>query len=306
MSNNWERTIVMDNGSGVCKCGFAGDDLPNVIFPSVVGEPKLADEDKSTYVGESVAPLQGALKVRYPLANGKVERWDDMRLIWDHAYSLLDVEPSHHPILLTEAPLNPHKNRERMTEIMFETYRVPALYIAIQAVLALYASGRTTGIVVDSGDGVTHTVPVYEGYAIPHAIERMNLAGRDLTEYLQRLLLLRGYSFTTSAEFELVKLIKEKLCFVKPNRSENPPRNAALKGRYELPGGDVVRIFEERYLCPEALFSPNLIGKESPGIHEIINRSINASDIDLRKGLFISIIFHNISYYFYFQCLINY
>merc|ERR1719230_1804265 len=104
----------------------------------------------------------------YPIEHGIVTNWDDMEKIWHHAfYNQLRS--------LTEAPLNPKANRERMTQIMFETFQVPAMYVAIQAVLSLYASGRTTGVVLDSGDGVSHTVPVYEGYALPHAIERLDL-----------------------------------------------------------------------------------------------------------------------------------
>lgn len=235
--------IVLDNGSGTIRAGFAGEDAPKSFFPSFVGRPKhprvLAGAlEGDVFIGQRAQELRGLLRLKYPLEHGIVTNWEDMERIWQWVWSEeLRVLSEEHPVLLTEAPLNPRGNRETAAQILFETFNVPALHVGVQAVLSLYASGRTTGVVLDAGDGVSHSVPVYEGFAIPNSIQRIDVAGRDVTEHLQQLLRKHGYVFHTSAEKEVVRAIKEKVCYLSLDTRREEREWAGYGGRMEGGGG---------------------------------------------------------------------
>lgn len=293
------QPIVIDNGTGLLKAGIAGERDPSVIFPTLVGRTKhkqamLNKEFHDLYVGSEAMQHRSVLKLSYAMEHGIVENWDDMEKIWSHLYSNhLKLNSEDHPVLLTEAPLNPLHNRERAAEIFFETFTVKALFFSMQAVLSLYASGRTTGLVLDSGDGVTHCVPVYEGFSMQNAITRIDIAGRDVTEYLQLLLRKAGYAFHTSAEKEVVRTIKEKTCYVayKAIKEEDTRTvDETKKQTFKLPDGNVLNMNTERFRAPEILFRPSIIGSEYPGVHEAIHESIMKTDLEMRRELYSSIV----------------
>jgi len=287
------HALVMDPGSGVVKAGLAGDDAPRAVFPSIVGWPRRQGWG-GYVVGGEAKRKRGLLTLRYPIQHGIITDWDAMEKIWHHTfYNELRVSPEELPILLTEAPMNPKANREKMSQAMFETLNVPAMYVAIQPALSLLASGRVTGIAVDSGDDVTYAAPVYEGYVLPHAVQRLDVAGRDLTDHLMRILSERGYSFRTMAEREIVRDLKEKLAYVAldfDNEMASAAAGKSLEKKYELPDGQVITIGNERFRTGEALFDPSFLGKEATGIHHLTFNSIMKCDIGIRKDLYANVI----------------
>ena len=247
------------------------------------------------YVGDEAQSKRGILSIRYPIEHGIVTNWDDMEKIWHHTfYNELRMAPEECTLLLTEQPLNPRANREKTTQIMFETFSIPLLHQCICPMLSLYASGRTTGLVIDSGAGVSHVVPIFKQHTLTHAIQRHDIAsGRDLTDFFMKILCGRGYSFTTTAEREIVRDMKEKLCYVAMDFGQELQKsqlNSEIEKNYELPDGQVITIGDERFRCTEPIFQPALIGMSAQGLQDLIYNSIMKCDIDIRHYLYSNII----------------
>jgi actin-related protein len=251
----------------------------------------MGTQQKSEYIGDEAMQKRGILNLQYPIAAGIVESWEDMEKVWHHTfYNELRVAPEEAlGVLLTEAPRNPKANREKMVTIMFETFQVKNVYVALQAVMSLYAAGRTTGLVADAGDGVSHTIPVFEGFSIPHAVEKMEIAGRVLTDWMQKLLLGTGESLTSSAELEIVRDIKEKLCYVAQNyeqENQQAQNSSENDKQYTMPDKRVITVpAHVRMSCPELLFQPALNGKSCKSLQDLAWASVSASDVDVRKDL---------------------
>ncbi|KAF8004803.1 hypothetical protein HF325_000260 [Metschnikowia pulcherrima] len=280
--------LVLDQGTGFVKIGRAGTNFPDYTFPSLVGRPILRAEERNALVPENIeikrynaSEVRSLLQISYPMENGIIKNWEDMEHLWDYAfYERMKVSTPGQKILLTEPPMNPLKNRETI---------FGGVYVAIQAVLALYAQGLSSGVVVDSGDGVTHIVPVYESVVLNHLTRRLDVAGRDVTRNLINLLLRRGYAFNRTADFETVRQIKEKLCYVSCDLTLDAKlanETTTLVEQYELPDGRVIKLGSERFEAP----SPNLVDVEQAGVGETLFNTIQAADVDIRSSLYKAIV----------------
>jgi actin-related protein 2 len=295
------KPVISDNGTGFVKCGLAGENFPSLIFPSMIGRPIMRFEEefkdvelKDPMVGDEASAVAAMLDISYPIENGVVRSWEGMEHVWDYTfYEKMKIDPKQHKILLTEAAMNPKANKVRMVKTMFEKYGFTHCHVAVQALCVLSAQGLLTGVVLDSGDGVTHIVPVYEGANLPHLVRRLNVAGRHITSHLIKLLQMRGYNFNSSADFDIVRKIKEKHCFVGYDLEVEKRlalETTTLIQKYTLPDGRVIKLGSERFEAPEVLFQPSLLDMESEGMAEMLFNMIQAADIDLRPKFYTSIV----------------
>ena len=294
MITDYDKHVVIDLGSSSIKAGFCGDDGPKCVFPSIIGHAKykgvLSNEKIETYVGYQAQNSRGILSIQYPIQNGTVTDWNSMEKLLDNAFSNeLRIESKEHTILFTDPLYNTTENREKMLQLIFETFDVSKAIFANQQMLSVFGSGKVTSIGFDCGEGRACSVPIYDGNILKDSIEILEVGGSHLTEYLGRILQESGRSFSSTAEREIVKDIKEKLCFVAldfENEESTVKSNHNLEKPYELPDGNFIYVSDVRFRCPEVLFQPEVIGVKKNGIHHVINDSINKINSEIRNEFY--------------------
>lgn len=293
------ESIIIDNGSNTCKAGFSDDDMPRVEIPTVYGSPSQegggATDQLDTFVGEEAISKGGILDIKNPIIKGEFLDWEGMEKIWKHIfYNELMAETKSHPVIMSEAAFSKHENKREMAEVLFEKLNIDSLYITNSSTLALYANGRTTGIVIDVGFETTSCVPIYEGFVLNHAIIKMDIGGNDLTKYLCNLITEsdNSKSFNNAAQRNMINELKEKRCYVAEDYDSEMKKSMDSNKveEYRLPDKTIVRYKTECFQCPEMLFQPSLNGKDMGGIHEQAIKSIKRCDDDIHKDLFLNVI----------------
>ncbi|XP_049731765.1 actin-like protein 9 [Elephas maximus indicus] len=283
--------VVIDMGTGTCKVGFAGQARPTYTVATVVGcqakKPTTGGQlGLETFIGEA-ARVRPELTLVQPMRNGIVVDWDAAELIWRHLLEHdLGVAPQDHPLLFSDPPFSPATNREKLVEVAFEALRSPAMYVASQSVLSVYAHGRVSGLVVDTGHGVTYTVPVFQGNNLPHATERLDLAGIHLTAFLAEVL--RGSGLALGQQdLETVESIKHRYCYVASDFLKEQARpEQECRQVLKLPDGRTVTLGKELFQCPELLFSPPEIPGLSPvGVPTMAKQSLRKVALEVRADV---------------------
>lgn len=277
--------IVIDTGSAFTKA--TADTGTPVSFPTVVGRPtQTLPGGQDVYVGDAAWARRSFLKINHPVHGGFVQSPDDAVRIWQHAVKdRLGRQPADHPLLLVEPVLHSSASRESITKLMFDAVGVKAFSMLDSVAAALASTGRSTGLIVDIGADQVQVVAVHNGQTLPRTLRRSEIAGTALTQHLRRLLTDTGHPFTTSAELDVVRDIKETVCYVAAS-----PDAPASEKKYTLPDGVEIFLLEAAWRCPEAMFQPLYLGVESPGLPDMIDQTLTAASTTLTAQLLANIV----------------
>ena len=290
---------VIDNGSGYMKAGFSGEEAPKVMFPTMVGKTKVegiyvGDEKKESIIGSEAEKKFGILNISYPIQGGIIVNWDEMERIWANTfYGELKISPEEHNLLLSESPFITRKDREKMLEMMFETFNCASTYLVAQSVLAAYSVGKSTGISIDCGHTSLNFAPIYEGFLQRHCVQHIPIAGKDINDILINLLIKNGQVIDSKMQKQSIIKAKESFCFLRyDNEDEIEKKKEEETKEWELPDKKKITISKERYQATEVIFDPKQFGYDYPNFQELFKKTVKSIDSDLREIMLANIIFN--------------
>ena len=290
---------VIDNGSGYMKAGFSGEEAPKVMFPTMVGKTKVegiyvGDEKKESIIGSEAEKKFGILDISYPIQGGTIVNWDEMERIWANTfYGELKISPEEHNLLLSESPFITRNDREKMLEMMFETFNCASTYLVAQSVLAAYSVGKSTGISIDCGHTSLNFAPIYEGFLQRHCVQHIPIAGKDINDILINLLIKNGQVIDSKMQKQSIIKAKESFCFLRhDNEDEIEKKKEEETKDWELPDKKKITISKERYQATEVIFDPKQFGYDYPNFQELFKKTVKSIDSDLREIMLANIIFN--------------
>ncbi|XP_035166845.1 actin-like protein 7A [Oxyura jamaicensis] len=281
------EAVVIDMGTGYFKCGFAGEPWPShIVSPAGNHVQETKGKQEETFIGKVLQNTCIPLKLISPLTHGIVVDWKSVQDILECIFQTeMQIQPEDHAVLMSVPPLCSTADNKKYVEMMFEGFHVPAVHLAYQSQLSMYSYGKTSGLVVESGHGASHAVPIYEGYVLRSITGSVDYAGLDITNYLMQLLHESGYTFT-EYQLNIIEDLKERCCYTSLDLTQD--LNLPLKKQqtdYELPDGHVITVGKERFLCAEALFKPSLFGSQQPGLSQLTLGCLKNCDDGIKKRL---------------------
>ena len=290
---------VIDNGSGYMKAGFSGEEAPKIMFPTMVGKTKVegiyvGDEKKESIIGSEAEKKFGILDISYPIQGGTIVNWDEMERIWANTfYGELKISPEEHNLLLSESPFITRNDREKMLEMMFETFNCASTYLVAQSVLAAYSVGKSTGISIDCGHTSLNFAPIYEGFLQRHCVQHIPIAGKDINDILINLLIKNGQVIDSKMQKQSIIKAKESFCFLRhDNEDEIEKKKEEETKEWELPDKKKIIINKERFQATEVIFDPKQFGYDYPNFQELFKKTVKSIDSDLREIMLANIIFN--------------